>query len=136
MEGSEYSQPDTLHPPSTIVKASRNPYEKQREDRIKRNNEVLIQLGILTAASALREALPNSEKQKHAAKTMKRLEKSASELAVDIEPARRSTRLRGEAPAVHCIDSKETCRHAPRRLSNPVYDAPNLSTTRLPVSCQ
>ena len=90
-----------------------NPYEKQREDRIKRNNEVLIQMGILTAVSALREALPDSKKRKSAARPMKRVHKSVSELAVLTQPARRSIRLKGEAPAVDCIGSSETGRRAP-----------------------
>ena len=91
-------------------------YERQREDRIKRNKEVLIQMGILTAASALNEAVSGTRTPVSAAKPTKRLRKLSSELAVDAEPARRSSRLRGEAPTAQCIRSQENCRHVRRSL--------------------
>ena len=73
------------------MEAEMNPYEQQREDRIKRNKEVLIQMGILTAVSALDELL--KRRQGVAARTG-------------------SSRLRGEAAAVvQCDESQKTYRH-------------------------
>ncbi len=90
-----------------------NAYEKQREDRIRRNNEVLVQMGILTAASAFNEAVIHSTRQGAVTNHKQGQMKATSQPAPDAEPARRSSRLRGEAPAVQCYGNTENHRHEP-----------------------
>ena len=60
---------------------SKSEYELQREARIKRNNEVMEQLGLSDAAEALRATRPKQKKQR-------------TEKLPAAEPARRSTRQR------------------------------------------
>ena len=40
------------------------PYERQREERIKRNTDIMIQMGVLTAAQALNEAVMKSKQSR------------------------------------------------------------------------
>ena len=89
------------------MEAETNHYEQQREDRIKRNKEVLIQTGILTAVSVLDQTLLLNRRQGVASKTKNRVRQIPKDEALSIEPSRRSSRLRGEAPAlVQCNESE------------------------------
>ena len=104
--------------------ADLNPYEQQREDRLKRNTDVMIQMGILTAASALSEAVLKSKRQGVAAKVPKSAERPPSEPSVSAEPARRSCRLKGEARTLQPIERKESHRHVTVRMLLPLYQDP------------
>ena len=103
-----------------------NAYEKQREDRIRRNNEVLVQMGILTAALAFNDTLIDSTRQEAVTKPKHRPLKATSQPATNIEPARRSSRLKGEAPAMQCYGNTENHRHAPGDLPSLCYSSASL----------
>ena len=110
------------------MEAELTPYEQQREDRIKRNTDVLIKMGILTAASALSEAVLKSRRQSIAARTSEPAKRPPSEPSVTAEPARRSCRLKGEAPTLQPIEGKEHHRHVTGSMLK-------LSIGILPVCC-
>ncbi|CAL5220271.1 g2252 [Coccomyxa viridis] len=74
-------------------------------------------MGILTGASALNEAVSNKRQHSVAVKKVKRLQIPSPEATLAVEPARRSSRLRGEAPAVQCYGTTENHRFAARLVS-------------------
>ncbi len=76
--------------------------------------------GILTGASALNEAVSNKRQHSVAVKKVKRLQIPSPEATLAVEPARRSSRLRGEAPAVQCYGNTENHRHATRNVAKHV----------------
>ena len=102
---------DDVEKTGSIVSSKLNPYEQQREDRIKRNTEVLLQMGILTAALAYKEAVIRSTGHAASDKASKRKKCTPSEPRVSAEPTRRSSRLRGDAAALPAMPCPEAHRH-------------------------
>ena len=76
------------------------PYEQQRAERIKRNTEIMIQMGVLTAAQALDEAVLKSKGSRPIARRAYVRTVTRTEVEGDNKPQRRSSRLKGKAPAV------------------------------------
>ena len=76
------------------------PYERLREERIKRNTDIMIQMGVLTAAQALNEAVLKSKEVRPIGKRARLRTVTITEPEIDRKPQRRSSRLKGEAPPV------------------------------------
>ena len=85
------------------------PYERQREERIKRNTDIMIQMGVLTAAQALNEAILKGKGSRPIEKRGRLRTITAFGPGSDSKPQRRSSRLRGEAPAV--LPNSDTKEH-------------------------
>ena len=98
-------------PSGTEMGTSCNPYEQQREDRIKRNTDKLIEMGILTAASALNAAVLRHRSGHTSAAAAISKRKASSKPAQGVKPLRRSSRLMGEAPAKLGSENIEADRH-------------------------
>ena len=98
------------------------PYERQREERIKRNTDIMIQMGLLTAAQALNEAIMKS-KQSRPTDTRATLRTvTTAKPKSSSKPQRRSRRLKGKAPAV--LPNSDTSDHRHALLT---ADAPCIS---------
>ena len=88
------------------------PYEQQREERIKRNTNIMIQLGVLTAAQALNEAVSKSKGSRPVDNSARLRTVTPIERESCSKPQRRSSRLKGEAPAMLPIADTPDHRHA------------------------
>jgi hypothetical protein len=97
-----------------------NSYEQQREDRIRRNTDKLIEMGILTAASALNAAVLRHRSGHASAAAAIPRRKASSKPAQGVGPPRRSSRLKGEAPAKLGLGNIDPARHViPSILDRP-----------------
>ncbi|CAK0782837.1 hypothetical protein CVIRNUC_006032 [Coccomyxa viridis] len=76
------------------------PYERQREERIKRNTDIMIQMGVLTAAQVFNEAVLKSKGSRPVENRARLRTVTATESESCSKPQRRSSRLKGEAPDV------------------------------------
>ena len=104
-----------------------NPYEQQREDRIKRNTDKLIEMGILTAASALNAAVLRHRSGHTSAAAATSNRKASSKPGQGVKPPRRSSRLKGEVPAKSGSDNIEPDRHViPSILASSILDRPGM----------
>ena len=88
------------------------PYERQREERIKRNTDIMIQMGVLTAAQALNEAVMKSKQSRPTDARARLRTVTRAKTGSGSKPQRCSSRLKGEAPAVLPNSDTSDHRHA------------------------
>ena len=88
------------------------PYERQREERIKRNTDIMIQMGVLTAAQALNEAVMKSTQSRPTETRIRLRTVTTAKTESGSKPQRCSSRLKGEAPAVLPKSEPSDHRHA------------------------
>ncbi len=88
------------------------PYERQREERIKRNTDIMIQMGVLTAAQVFNEAVLKSKGSRPVENRARLRTVTATESESCSKPQRRSSRLKGEAPDVLPNSDVADRRHA------------------------
>ncbi|ORZ00183.1 hypothetical protein BCR43DRAFT_511214 [Syncephalastrum racemosum] len=85
-------------------------YERQRQENIERNRELLAQFNLTEARNALSDGVPSpSTPQPEAVKIVSRKRKQAPKrIEKPLAPQRKSSRLRGEQPAPIEIDEAES----------------------------
>ena len=108
------------------------PYERQRDQRIKRNTDIMIQMGVLTAAQVFNEAVLKSKGSRPVGDRARLRTVTAAERESCNKPQRRSSRLKGEAPAA--LPNSDTADHRHALLTADASHISRISEENCPAA--